>query len=232
MNDLTLAPADFEPKMLVPAYFHPVERPQLWAAMADNPDKVGIVILNVANGPGHERDGVWLEAVEPLLSAGIDVVGYVDTGYGRRPRHEVVADIGCYLLWYQVTGILFDQVATAPDHVESVGRLARHARDLGARLVVFNHGAYPAEGYAEHADILGTFEGSWKAYVDLSVPVWTRRLPERKAYHVVHSVPLGRFADAALLARSRRAGYVYVTDRDGPNPYDRLPAVPPTAWLG
>ena len=232
MNELTLAPPGSEPKLLVPAYFHPAIHPELWAAMAENSDKVRIVILNAANGPGLRRDGVLLEAVEPLLSAGIDVVGYVDTDYGRRPRHEAVADIACFLLWYRVTGVLFDRVPTTPDHVGWVARLAHHAREMGARIVVFNHGAYPSEGYAEHADVLGTFEGPWTAYVDLPVPLWARGLPQGKAYHVVYSIPRDRFADAVLLASRRRAGYVYLTDHDNPNPYDRLPALPPAAWLG
>ena len=232
MTSMVLEGPASEPKLLVPAYFHPAVHPELWAAMAANPDKVRIVILNVASGPGRRRETARVAAVDALLAAGIDVVGYVDTDHGRRPRHEVVADIGCFMLWYQVTGVLLDRVPTPPDHVGWAGRLARHARDMGARLVVFNHGAYPAEGFAEHADVLGTFEGPWSAYVDLPVPRWARRVPGGNAYHVVYSIPPTRFADATLLATRRRAAYVYLTDHDGPNPYERLPALPPAGWLG
>lgn len=232
MSDLAVAAPACEPKLLVPAYFHPSIRPDLWAAMAAHPDKVRIVVLNPASGPGRHREPDRAAAVDALLASGIEVVGYVDTDYGRRPRHEVVADIGCFMLWYRVSGVLLDRVPTTADHLGWVGRLAGHARAMGARLVVFNHGAYPAEGFAEHADVLGTFEGPWGDYVDLPVPRWARQLPEGKSYHVVYSVPPERFADAALLASRRRAAYVYLTDHDGPNPYERLPALPPEAWLG
>jgi hypothetical protein len=91
-------------------------------------------------------------------------------------------------------------------------------------LVMFNHGAHPLEAYAEHADLLGTFEGPWQAYLRLPVPRWTRSWPASRFYHVVYSVPPEHAADAFLLAVRRRAGCVYITDQGGGNPYDRLPA--------
>jgi hypothetical protein len=36
-------------------------------------------------------------------------------------------------------------------------------------------------------------------------------------------VPVQRIAAAGRLAVSRHAGSVYITERDGPNPYDGLP---------
>ena len=212
------------PKLLVPAYFHPALEPEQWAMMADRAEQVQMVILNVNDGPGERRDEARLEALERLLEAGVAVAGYVDVDYGQRPRHDVVADIGCFMLWYRVTGIFFDRVPAAPDQVPAAALLARHARDIGAQSVIFHHGVYPAEAYAEHADILGTFEGPWSSYVDLPVPRWARELTDAKSYHVVYSVPPASFGDAVLLANRRRAGYVYITDHEGANPYERLPA--------
>jgi hypothetical protein len=89
--------------------------------------------------------------------------------------------------------------------------------------VFFNHGVHPAEGYAEHADLLGTFEGAWRDYQRLDVPRWTRAWPAEKFYHVVYSVPPGKSGEALKLAERRGAAAVYVTERGGPNPYDGLP---------
>jgi hypothetical protein len=59
------------------------------------------------------------------------------------------------------------------------------------------------------------------------MPDWTRSWPPDRFYHVVYSVPRPQLENALLLAGRRRAGCVYVTDRGGGNPYDRLPA---TLW--
>jgi len=101
-------------------------------------------------------------------------------------------------------------------------------------MVLFNHGAHPLEAYAEHANLLGTFEGPWRAYLQLAVPRWTRSRPAGSFYHVVYSVPRENFDHAFLLAIRRRAGCVYITDRGGANPYDCLPAgglQPESPWL-
>ena len=94
---------------------------------------------------------------------------------------------------------------------------------LGAEVVFFNHGTHPAPGYARHADLLGTFEGTWAAYQRLRIPRWARRWPSSKFYHVVHSVPAAQLPAARQLAARRHAGAVYITERGGPNPYDGLP---------
>ena len=86
------------------------------------------------------------------------------------------------------------------------------------------------EAYAQHADLLGTFEGPWPAYLDLAIPRWARSRPAAQFYHLPHSVPTGSFRDARWLAARRNAGCVYITDRGGPNPWDRLPAGQLDQW--
>ena len=60
------------------------------------------------------------------------------------------------------------------NNVGHYGGLAHGAREMRAHVVAFNHGTHPVEAYAEHADLLGTFEGPWRVYLDLAVPRWTR----------------------------------------------------------
>ena len=212
------------PRLLVPAYFHPAVRPQDWALLAERAADVRLVVLNLANGPGPRPDDACRPALARLRAAGVGVVGYVDTSYGRRPQREAIAEIGRYLDWYEVTGVLFDQVAASVERVSYFAGLARGARSIGARVVVFNHGVHPPEAYADHADVLGTFEGSWRAYRDVAVPGWVASRPAEQFYHVVHSVPRQRLGDAYVLAARRGAGCAYVTERTGGNPYDQLPA--------
>ena len=211
------------PRLVVPAYFHPSADPAGWEWLAEHPDRVWLVVLNIINGPGLRPEPPFQAVARRLHDAGVTLIGYVDTNYGQRHPEQVRDELGRYLDWYPVTGVCLDRVTATAAWLPHYSALTAEARKLGAEVVFFNHGAYPAEGYAELADLLGVFEGSWQAYQRLDVPRWTRAWPAEKFYHVVHSVPPGKSGDTVRLAVRRRAAAVYVTERSGPNPYDRLP---------
>ena len=212
------------PRLVVPAYFRPDARPGDWEMLARQESKVAMVILNIANGPGTQPDPAYFPALYWLRQAAVAVAGYVDTNYGRRPARDALADLDHFRRWYDVAGVCFDRAAGTAEQLGYYAALSGAARDAGARVVVFNHGAHPIEAYAEHANVLGTFEGPWRAYLQLAVPRWTRSRPAGMFYHVVYSVPRKNFDHAFLLAMRRRAGCAYITDRGGANPYDCLPA--------
>jgi hypothetical protein len=212
------------PRLVVPAYFHPAVCPDRWQWLADHAPLVSLVILNVASGPGTARQDVFRAAVDKLRGAGVRVIGYADTNYGHRTEREILADLGRYQDWYEVDGVCLDRAAAGAGQAGYYAALADRVRAMGAEVVFFNHGTHPAEDYAPQADLLGTFEGPWTAYQRLRVPAWTHRWPPGKFYHVVHSVPLPLLGTAWRLAQGRRVASVYITDRDGPNPYDDLPA--------
>ncbi|MEQ0562342.1 spherulation-specific family 4 protein [Amycolatopsis sp. NEAU-NG30] len=211
-------------RLVVPAYFHPAVRRDDWAELARNPARIRLVVLNPASGTGPLLDDVFLGPLERLGEAGIEVAGYVDTGYGSRPAAEVVAEAGRYADWYGVDGVMFDRVSASFDDLGHYASLARAVRAIGVRTLAFNHGAHPAEAYAEHADLLGTFEGPFTSYVDAGIPRWVRRWPAERFAHLVHSVPPGYFAEVQRLASRRNAANVFVTDQGGPNPWHCLPA--------
>ncbi len=213
-----------QPRLVIPAYFHPRADPWQWRWLAEHSSLVRLVVINIASGPGSAPQRAFVEAADLLHQAGVGMIGYVDTDYGRVPMSQAIAETGRYQDWYGVRGVCLDRVASNQEQVRYYGELAARIRAENADVVFFNHGAHPAETYARHADLLGTFEGPWAAYQRLHVPRWTHRWPPEKFYHVVHSVPVERLAEAHRLAASRRAGAEYMTDRSGPNPYDALPA--------
>jgi hypothetical protein len=212
------------PLLVVPAYFRPDSQPGAWEAMAEHAPRVRALILNLANGPGREPDPTVYPALDRLRAAWITVIGYVDTNYGQRPRSHVMADVERFRYWYDVGGVCLDRVTVGGAYLDHYAMLARDAREQGASFVFFNHGAHPEQGYADHADLLGTFEGPWRTYRQLSVPRWTKSRDARQFYHVVYSVPREEIAGTFRLAARRRAGCAYITDRSGPNPYNGLPA--------
>jgi hypothetical protein len=217
------ASADGAPRLVVPAYFYPTLHPEQWDLLAEHAAEVRLVVLNPASGPGIHRDHAFLPALARLRAAGVTVSGYVDTNYGQRPLGDALAEFGQYLEWYEVDGVLFDRVSAWAEHVDHYAMLARYARGLGAGVVAFNHGAHPVEAYAAHADMLGTFEGTWRAYAGMGVPRWVRRRPAGQFFHLVYSVPSAHFGDVLSLAARRNAGGVYATDLGGANPWARLP---------
>ena len=211
-------------RLAVPAYFHPRQCDQ-WELLAQQAGaQVRLVILNVANGPGRRADAAFDPFLRRLRDRGVQVAGYVDTNYGRRPEQDVIRDVAAHRDWYDVTGVCFDRAAASSDQLARYAALAGRARQLGACHVLFNHGVYPLPGYAEHAEILGVFEGPWRAYLRLAVPRWARRQPAEKFYHVVYAVPAEQQDRAVQLAMRRGASCMYITELDGGNPYRRLPA--------
>ena len=211
------------PQLIVPAYFHPSTHPGEWVWLAERAAQIGMIVLNLASGPGTQPDAAFFPVLDRLRSAGVTVAGYVDTDYGHRPAYDAMADLARYAWWYQVDGVFFDRAAATAEDAGYYADLARRARATGARLVAFNHGTHPAEAYADHADLLGTFEGPWTTYLERAMPYWVRERPAGQFFHLLYSVPVSSFDDATWLAARRNAGGVFVTDRGGVNPWDRLP---------
>ncbi|MFE5797349.1 spherulation-specific family 4 protein [Streptomyces sp. NPDC056503] len=171
--------------LLVPFYEHPTDRPEGWAALVAAAPTLHGVVLNPANGAGEAPDPAFAEAAGRLRAAGVRILGYADTAYGRRPHAEVVADLLRHRDWYGADGAFLDQVATAPDALPHYRRLAVAARAAGAATLVLNHGAHPDEGYAELADLLVTFEGPWDTYRTLDLPAAPHHC------HLVYAAPPG-----------------------------------------
>ncbi|AHH95439.1 hypothetical protein BC739_004408 [Kutzneria viridogrisea] len=212
------------PKLVVPAYFHPAVDPAGWTALAEAADQVRLVVLNVASGPGTQYDSAFAPVVARLRAAGVPVAGYVDSAYGTRPVADALVDFSRHRDWFSVDAVFFDRVSTGADQVGHYAELAEAARLLGAGEVVFNHGAHPIKPYADHAELLGTFEGPWSTYVELSTPRWPRALPAERFLHLVYDVPDAQTEEALDLIARRNAGTSLVSDHSGANPWGRLPS--------
>lgn len=207
------------PRLLVPAYFHPAVAPADWAALAVGPGEADLVVLNVDSGPGRAVEAEFARVAADLRPAGVGLLGYVDSAYGRRAHEVMLGEAARYREWYGTDGVFLDQ---APS---DASELPGHRRLTGALpgLIVCNHGVYPDPGYAEAADVLVTFEGPWAAYQASRVPEWAFRLPAARFCHLVYDVPPERLGDVRRRAVHGNAGMLYATDRTGANPYDRLP---------
>ncbi|MFG3493753.1 spherulation-specific family 4 protein [Streptomyces sp. NPDC047928] len=194
--------------LLVPYYEHPAVRPAEWDAIVAAAPLLYGVVLNPASGAGDTPDPAFAAVAARLRAAGVRVLGYADTAYGRRPHADVVRDLLRHRDWYGADGAFLDQVATGPELLPHHQRLAVAARAAGAATLVLNHGTAPHPGYGEIADLLVTFEGPWDTYRTLDLP------PAAQHCHLVYAAP----PDARVTAPVRCA-----VPGTGHHPWGTLP---------
>ena len=247
--------------LAVPAYVDPVAAASSWEQLvASPPGAVGIVVANVANGPGAQPNPDWAAVIHGARAAGSRVLGYVDTGYLGSPSFthadglptrsgafgrqawlaQIQADIDAWYRFYgtDLGGIFLDQSTSSCGPRAGSNQYADAYRTLRDRLqvtrpdavTVLNPGIAVPRCYAEAADVLVTFEGSYANYIgtpdvlgqDFEPLHWTPSGTER-IWHIVYGATSTEMEHAMALSRQRGAGYVYVTDAGLPNPFGALP---------
>ncbi|MFE0649760.1 spherulation-specific family 4 protein [Streptomyces sp. NPDC059534] len=213
----------------VPGYAHPLLAPVEWAELTRPGTPVHWAVLNVAEGPGSRPDPHCLEAAGKLRNAGVRVLGHLDADHGRRPFGELVSDAHRFVDWYKVEGFYLDRAPADRADLAGTRRVTATLEAIlgGEAHLVLGHGTHPHPGYAEAADQLVTFSGSWVDYRWSQVAEWTADYAESKFVHLVHGVPRTHLEEALRVARWQGAGTIFFTDRaDGGGqsaPFHSLP---------
>jgi hypothetical protein len=198
----------------IPGYAHPLLAPEEWGALTRPGTPVHWAVLNVSGGPGTRPDPHCLDAARGLHAAGVRVLGHVDLTHGMRTFGTLISEADRYLDWYQVDGFLLDRCPTERAQLPDVRRTVTAIRALlGHGHIVLGHGTHPYPGYAEHADQLVTFRGSWSDYRWSQVAEWTADHPPERFCHFVHGVPRGHLEEALRIARWQGAATIWFTDR-------------------
>ncbi|UUU21455.1 spherulation-specific family 4 protein [Streptomyces sp. DSM 40750] len=217
------------PSVLVPYYEHPSARPAEWNALVTAAPSLYGVVLNPSSGPGDAPDPAFIQVANRLRAAGVRLLGYADTGYGRRPVTEVVRDLTRYQAWYGTDGTFLDQVPAGLGEFDYYRRLAAAVWGGGSATLALNHGTPPHPAYARIADLVVTFEGTWETYREQPLAPWpggTRGLGAQVC-HLVYGVPPD--ADVGGLARTRGASVHCAVPGVGDHPWGTLPhALEPT----
>ncbi|MEW2119604.1 spherulation-specific family 4 protein [Streptomyces sp. NPDC005474] len=242
-------------QIAIAAYTHPKADPNAWDRMiAASSSKATMLVANVLNGPGSTKVDEWADVINRAHASGKRVLGYVDTGYLGLADHRLtrlgspkvtswVAQIDQDVdTWYRlygasIDGIFFDDGFNActannddvPSWYSEVNDYAK--RQHPGALTVLNPGTVVPQCYEDTADILLTYEGSYKGYFgqesnpelnhkDLG---WTPKSP-KKIWDIIYDVPADQIQRVADTAKSRGVGYVEITDDVMPNPYDQQPS--------
>lgn len=177
-----------------------------------------VVALNPGSGPGRSRDENYVLAAGRLQAAGITVIGYVYTSWGKRRLAEVAADIARYAEWYGLEGVMLDEFSTDI----GLGDYYRHVRDyvrsLGMRFVMGNPGTDIPRSFVGLATNFIIYENA--GLPDKSrIGGWHGDHGKEKWSICVHGVDLD---EKKLRAASKYLGLVYMTDDTLPNPYDSV----------
>jgi hypothetical protein len=214
--------------ILVPAYFDPPGG--FWNELNFAATRVPLVaIMNPNSGPGTKQNPDYVAAVNSLRAAGGRVIGYVSTSYAARDTNTVKADIARYFGFYSVDGIFLDEMTNdaITSHLNYYAVLYQYIQKQGTNLlVVGNPGINTQETYLTRpaADVLVTFESN-AGYPALVVDRWVTNHLARQFSHLPYNAPsAATMTNYIILAASRNAGWIYVTEDTLPNPWDTLPA--------
>jgi hypothetical protein len=209
--------------VFVPAFFY---SGSIWEQAADSKPAPSVMILDISGlGAGDAPVAHFQEVVRLEKAAGVTILGYSSTAFGQRPAAQVESDARNYKAWYGVSGMFLDEVRGVPGQLPYYRELAAYIhRVIRGSAVWINPGTYPDQGYMSVADVVMAFEGAYAAYRGLEVPGWAYDYKPSRFAHTIYDTPPSQVRTAIDVSRSRNAGYLYVTDESGANPYRGLPS--------
>jgi hypothetical protein len=208
---------------IIPLYTRPAD--PSWSAVVAakraHPSVPTIVIINPANGPGTAAQAAYVAGIARLTAAGVKVIGYVATLYGRRAPSLVESQIDDYRAWYPgVSGVFFDEVATTPGLETYYRTLSDYAKSHGDDLTVANPGTDVPPSYLGSADVFIISEG--EGLPKASVLSGTQRVSREKLGAISYGVTA---VDAGFVRAVRpHVGYIYLQSDGLPNPWDSVPS--------
>ncbi|MET7476645.1 spherulation-specific family 4 protein [Streptomyces sp. NPDC005648] len=239
-------------QIAVASYIYPTD--SAWTRLINSPTgKTSVVVANVLNGPGAEKNSAWGDVIDKAAASGKKVLGYVDTGYfgladGRATRlgstspadwtQQIEEDINSWYSLYgsSMGGIFFDDGYNECGSGNQVPSWYTEVNDYVKRshpgaLTVLNPGTIVPQCYEGTADVLLTYEGDYTGYVGTNSNAalnykdlgWTPK-SSSEIWHIIYGVSADHVAEVAAKAKDRGAGYVEITDDTLSNPYDTLPA--------
>ncbi|QDV38227.1 spherulation-specific family 4 protein [Tautonia plasticadhaerens] len=217
-------------KILVPAYFFPAASGlDDWKRLLTSARRVPIVaVVNPASGPGELPNRDYADIVRGgTATAGLTMIGYVNTAFATRPRPEIEADIDRWVRFYpEIQGIFLDAQSSEGQNEDFYADLSDYVRrSIDGAIVVTNPGTACAEGYFESgaADIAIVFENS-HGFDEFELPLWRFRYPPGRFAAVPYAVKTAEaMEDAIRQAGEKGIGYLFVTDGVMPNPWRSLP---------
>jgi hypothetical protein len=184
-----------------------------------------VFVVDPDDGPGAHANAALRREVSAARRAGGLPVGFVATGRGRGSVHAAETELAHYRSWYGVSDVFLAGAATKAGALGYYRAVAAVARSHGAKLVVVDPGRVPARGYFDVANVVVTFAGHYRHYLNASVPGWLAHIAaDRKANLVTDAPTQGDARHALAIAHRRGVGIAYVTSAAGRHAFASLPS--------
>ncbi len=224
-------------QILLPLYIYPnwYDRDKyIWKQVAVAAKKVPIVaIINPNNGPNNAPPNPdYQQGIKDLHQAGVKILGYVPTTYGKRDIRAVKADIEVYNKYFNVDGIFVDETANAQDKLNYYQQIYQYTKSRSSRYqVVINPGTDIIESYLHQpvADVSVNFENYQKVWNNYHPPAYMKNYSPQHFAALVHTTDDPNLMKNTIdRAAQNKFGYVYITndsiDTANQNPWDTLPS--------
>ncbi|MBV8149137.1 MAG: hypothetical protein JO092_08605 [Candidatus Eremiobacteraeota bacterium] len=175
-----------------------------------------VIVANVDNGPGNESASAYRDYIEKAQKAGIDVLGYVYTRYGKRSQSDVDADMLKWYDFYHTDGVFLDQMADDASYYQAATAYA-HAHSLW--FVVGN----PGENVAGNSgpDVINFYEQQGYPSRSLLQSSRLRAYGKGRWSYIADDVAFN--LDRIVLS-THYVAYLYATDGEEPECYCHLPS--------
>ncbi|HEV2192907.1 MAG TPA: spherulation-specific family 4 protein, partial [Nitrosopumilaceae archaeon] len=196
-----------------------------WDAIAQaksaHPSVPIVAIINCCNGPGTSQDSNYVTGIQKLHSAGVIVIGYVDTLYGARNTSIVKSEINAWKSFYNIDGIFFDEMANTSGLETYYSNLSQYAKSLGYTMTVGNPGTDTLPSYIGTVDDMMIYESP-------GLPAWSTLQGWHTSYNKSNfsmiAFGISSLNQSFITSASNYVGYIYITDNNLPNPYNTVPS--------
>jgi hypothetical protein len=209
--------------LYVPLFTYPTS--SMWSSVIStknsHPNLPMLVAINPSNGVGSFQDSNFVNGINQLKSAGITVIGYVDSNYGQRSTTVVQDEINKYKSWYGVNGIFFDRMSVASGVESYYSSLNSYVKSAGMSFTMGNPGADTRSSYIGTVDNIVIYESQGLPSID-SLKGWHLNYDKKNFSIISYGVSA---LDTQFISNARNyVGWIYVTNDGLSNPWDTLPS--------
>lgn len=176
------------------------------------------VILDPADGPGTTIDPNYVNAVNQMRAAGINLLGYVNTNYGRRSKTLVKNDISKWVNLYKPDGIFLDLMSVNHSYYQSI---TSYAKGLGIQMVVGNPGTNISPTAGNDVDVVNIFENNYLPNPLSQFQNWYNIYPPSSLSLISYNIPT--LPVSFITQAAQHFGWIFITDINHTDPYDAYP---------
>jgi hypothetical protein len=179
-----------------------------------------VTSINPSSGVGSSKNTAFVNGITKLKAADITVIGYVYTDYGSRDINAIKSEISKYKDWYNVDGIMFDEMSNSAGKIEYYRQLDDYAKSIGMTYTKGNPGADIAEGYIGTLDNFSIRETTSLGSLS-SLAGWHTEYDKSNFSFCVYAQP--SLNTTYVKDSAKYVSLMYITNDSGGNPYDTVP---------